>query len=349
MPKELVAVAPKKPVLREYREPPLMPGQVRIRSVFSAEKHGTTLLLYRGISPVSQKEYDPELGLFFPKGEGRGWTADFPMPLGNMTVGVVTEVGEGVEGLKVGDRVFGHLPIRETHTVEAGAVRKAPPDVSDEALVCVDPAMVALMGVREGNLRLGDRVAVFGAGAIGLMAVQMAKLSGAAFVAVVEPIPLRRELALKYGADVAVDPTREDPGLVIRRTTGWKGVDLAIETSGAYVALHQAIRATAYGGTIVPVSFYSGEARGLRLGEEWHFNRQVMVSGARVESEPYRDHPRWDRRRVEETVLELFRSGKLSVQGMLRPVVPIEEAAEAYRFIDEHPEESIKLGVSYEK
>jgi len=74
-----------------------------------------------------------------------------------------------------------------------------------------------------------------------------------------------------------------------------------------------------------------------------------MVSGARVESEPYRDHPRWDRRRVEETVLELFRSGKLSVQGMLRPVVPIEEAAEAYRFIDEHPEESIKLGVSYEK
>jgi len=348
MPKELIAVAPRQPELREYEDPPLKPGQVRIKSLLSAEKHGTTLPIYRGTSPVSEKVYDSKLGLFFPKKEAtRGWTAKFPMPLGNMTVGIITEVGEGVENLKVGDRVFGHLPIRETHTVDAQAVHPAPPGISDEALVCVDPAMVALMGVREGNVRLGDKVAVFGAGAIGLMAVQMAKLSGAVFVAVVEPIPIRRELALHYGADLAIDPTREDPGVCIRKATGDKGVDVAIETSGAYPALHQAIRATAYGGTIVPVSFYSGEAKGLHLGEEWHFNRQVMVSGARVESEPYRDHPRWNRKRVEEVVLELFRSGKLTVEGILKPVVPIEQAVEAYRLIDEHPEESIKLGVTY--
>jgi len=347
MPRELIAVAPRQPELREYEDSPLKPGQVRIKSMLSAEKHGTTLPIYRGTSPVSERAYDPELGLFFPKEEGRGWTAKFPMPLGNMTVGVVIEVGEGVENLKLGDRVFGHLPIRETHTVGARAVHLAPSDVPDEALVCVDPATVALMGVREGNVRLGDRVAVFGAGAIGLMAVQMAKLSGAVFVAAVEPIPIRRELALLYGADLAIDPTQEDPGLSIREATEGKGVDMAIETSGAYPALHQAIRATAYGGIIVPVSFYSGEAKGLYLGEEWHFNRQVMVSGARVESEPYRDHPRWDRGRVEEVVLELFRSGRLKVEGMLRPIVPIDRAVEAYRLIDEHPEESVKLGVAY--
>jgi len=125
-------------------------------------------------------------------------------------------------------------------------------------------------------------------------------------------------------------------------------VDISLDTSGSYQALHQAIRATRYGGTVVPVSWYHGEAKGLNLGEEWHFNRHVMVSGARVESEPYRDHPLWDRERLYETVLELFRTKELTSKGMLSPVVRFGEVVEAYRTLDERPEETIKLGVTYQ-
>ncbi|MEM2587249.1 MAG: oxidoreductase, partial [Candidatus Bathyarchaeia archaeon] len=77
MPRELLAVAPRKPVLVEYEEPPLKPNQVRIKSILSAEKHGTTLLIYRGLSPFSEKAFDPDIGLFMPKCEGKGWTVSF--------------------------------------------------------------------------------------------------------------------------------------------------------------------------------------------------------------------------------------------------------------------------------
>ncbi|MEI6502298.1 MAG: alcohol dehydrogenase, partial [Armatimonadota bacterium] len=102
-----------------------------------------------------------------------------------------------------------------------------------------------------------------------------------------------------------------------------------------------------YAGTIVPVAWYHGEAKGLELGEEWHLNRHTMVSGARLESVPYRDYPRWDPERVKQTIVDLFAAGKLPVEGMLQPRVKISDAAEAYRGIDEHPEGCVKLAVEF--
>ncbi|MBI3920056.1 MAG: hypothetical protein HY318_01465, partial [Armatimonadetes bacterium] len=138
-----------------------------------------------------------------------------------------------------------------------------------------------------------------------------------------------------------------DAGLEIRKATDMKGVDLSLEVSGSHDALHHAIRGTRFGGTIVPVAWYSGGATDLRLGEEWHFNRHTIVSGARLESVPYRDYPLWDQARVEYTVLQLFATGNLRVDGLLQPRVPITDAAEAYRLIDEEPERCVKLAVEY--
>jgi len=347
MPREVVALAPKRLVYREYDDLPLKPGEVRIRSRLSAEKHGTALTMYRGVSPFEDKIYDGKMGLFSTKSRTVEERPVFPMRVGNMSVGLVTEVGSKVTRFKTGDRVYGYLPIREAHTVGEDRVESAPDQLSDEELVCVDPAVVALMGVREGNVRIGEKVAVFGLGAIGLMAVQIARNSGAMLIVGIEPIDRRRALAKRYGADLLLDPLQCDAGLEVKKVTNGDGVDISIETSGSYQALHQSIRGTRYGGTIVPVSWYHGEAKGLNLGEEWHFNRQVLISGARVESEPYRDYPRWDSRRLYETVIQLFRQRRLSIDGMLDPIVGFGEVIEAYRVIDEQPEKSIKLGVRY--
>lgn len=340
--RELITVEPGRAVLMDYEERELKPNEVRIKSEISAEKHGTHLSFFLGKVPNVDKEWDKELELFVPR---KGKSSLFPFHLGNITIGRIVEVGKDVKGFNIGDRVWGYLPIRETHTVDASRVNHIPEGLTDEEVLCIDPATVALMSVREGRFSLGDRVAVFGLGAIGLLTVQMARLNGATFVVSIDPIEERRNLARKFGADLTLG-TDKDVGLEIKLATDKKGVDVSIETSGSYRALHQAIRGTRYGGTIVTTSLYHGEALGLDLGEEWHINRHTMVSGIRVESEPYRDFPRWDRKRIYDTVIDLFKKKLLDVDGLLH-IVPFEEILSAYEILKNNPTKWIKLGVRY--
>ncbi|MEA2594077.1 MAG: hypothetical protein QOF01_546 [Thermomicrobiales bacterium] len=372
MPRELVATAPRTPVLREYEEPALGEGQVRIRTEFASPKHGTELVGYRD-EPAANRPYDSALGAVMSITE-EGRERRFPMRLGNMAVGVVTETGPGVARFKVGDRVFGHLPIRETHTVDETHVDPMPEGLSDEAAVCLDPVVMAL-AMRDAEIRLGDHVAVFGLGAIGLFAIQLARQVGADFVIAVDPIAHRREVALGLGADVALNPVAEgDAGLAIRRMTGWRGaantppspgrtrvrggyweevsqtgqlgVDIAVEVSGSSRALHDAIRATRFGGTICVLSFYGRDAAGLHLGEEFHVNRLKLVS-ARSQSLPLRDAPAWNLARFVDVSLVWLASGRLRTEGIVWPIVSFGESVEAYRAIDERPEQSIKLGIRF--
>jgi threonine dehydrogenase-like Zn-dependent dehydrogenase len=117
-------------------------------------------------------------------------------------------------------------------------------------------------------------------------------------------------------------------------------------TGGSTVALHQAIRATRFGGTVCVLSLYGREAAGLFLGDEFHVN-QLRIVSARAESLPLRDAPAWTLQRPVELALRWLVSGRLSAHGIIRPIVPFAESAEAYRRIDEHPEESIKLGIRF--
>src|ERR671920_1112691 len=289
MPRELIALEPRKPVLREYEEPELRVRQLRIRTEFASPKHGTEMVGYRN-EPSARMAYDPEWGCMVPNPADEG-PRNFP--LGNMAVGVVTEVGPEVTRFGVGERVFGHLPIRETHTVDEEAVDPVPEGLEAEGVVCLDPAVMAL-AMRDAAIRLGDQVAVFGLGAIGLMAVQLARLAGADRVIGVDPIEARRGVAEALGADVALDPLADggDAGMVIKRMSGaprsesgppsgarvlggyWevptqfgqRGVDVAIEASGSIPALQHAIRATRFGGTICMISYYGGDDAGLKRG-----------------------------------------------------------------------------------
>ena len=124
-------------------------------------------------------------------------------------------------------------------------------------------------------------------------------------------------------------------------------MDVTIEASGAYPALHEAIRACHFGGRCVPLAFYQGEGSGLRLGEEWHMNRIDMIS-SRSCSDPNRDHPMWDNGRIRQVAFELLKSGRLEVEGIVSPVVKFDELLEAYPLIDTHPERVVKLAARYE-
>jgi threonine dehydrogenase-like Zn-dependent dehydrogenase len=200
--------------------------------------------------------------------------------------------------------------------------------------------------VRDGNVLPGDFVAVFGLGAIGQLVVQMCNKIGANVVAI-DPIENRRNIAFAYGADHLLDPMNGDTGLELKKLSGKKGMDVIIETSGSKDALQQSLRGLAYGGTISYVAWAKEFSAGLNFGREGHFNNAKIVF-TRVASEPFRDHPRWNRKRIEQTVWQMISTGYIDGREIIQPVVSFAEAADAYStYLDKFPEQSIKLGIRF--
>ena len=349
--KQLVAVAPHKAEIVAYEDRLIQSNEVKVQVEYASPKHGSELAGFRGESPHMDDYYDEEWHTFLPRPEGEKRGVDFGRwNLGNQWVGIVTEVGSDVRNYKVGDRVCSYGGVRETHIVNAidnYYLLKMPEGMSWKSAVCFDPAQFALGGIRDAHVRAGDRVAVIGLGAIGQLAAQMAVLAGASYVAVVDPIAKRREVALCAGADEAFDPVHQDVGLELKKATNKMGVDVVIETSANERALQQALRGLAYGGTIAFVGWARAFRGGLDLGREAHFNNAKIVF-SRACSEPNPDYPRWSWRRIEETCWKMLSEGMLNCEGIINPVVPFDDSARGYEnYVDLSPEKSVKLGVKF--
>lgn len=342
MPRELIADRPGHTTLREYDEAPLKRDQVRAKTLFSAVKHGTEFRGFQANTLDASDVFSWEWRLHL-RGKKQG--AAFPKRLGNMYLAEVTKVGSDVSTVRTGDRIFGHASVRETHTLSADRVERAPDGVSWQSLMATDPAGVALCGVRDAHIRIGDRVAVFGLGAIGLMSVQLARIAGARWVAAIDPIEKRCRIAEAYGADLVLDPRESDVGMDVKRATEKLGIDVAMETSGSSVAMTDALRATRYQGTVVSTAYYNAPMQNLHLTGEWHRNRINIIS-VRSDSEPWLDYG-WNKARGNKEAFDLLVEGRLTAEGLIDPVVPFDRVAEAYIQMNEYPETGIKLGVDH--
>ena len=342
MPRELIADQPGHTTLREYDEAPLKPDQVRAKTLFSAVKHGTEFRGFQANTLDASDVFSWEWRMHL---RGQKQKDAFPKRLGNMYVAEVTDVGRDVSNIRVGDRIFDHGPVRETHTLSADRVEKAPDGVSWQALMATDPAGVALGGVRDANIRIGDRVAVFGLGAIGLMTVQLARIAGARWVAAIDPIEKRCLISEAYGADLVLDPREADVGMVIKQATAKLGVDVSMETSGSSAAMTDALRSTRYQGTVVSTAYYNAPMQSLHLTGEWHRNR-IRIISVRSDSEPWLDYG-WDKKRGNKEAYDLLVEGRLNAEGLIDPIVSLNSVAEAYMQMNEHPETGIKLGVDH--
>lgn len=347
--KKLVALEPRIAGFKDYEDREIEKNEVRIRVIFATPKPGTEIVDFRGLSPFIDEEFSGEWRLFLPREEGSQRGVVFgEFQLGNMIVGTIEETGSLVTEYQKGELVCTYGPIRETlitNGVDNYKLRKLDRLDQWKTAVCYDPAQFALGGIREAHVRAGDAVAIFGLGAIGQIAIQLAKKAGATTIVGIDPIAQRRELAEKYGADYTLDPMKADVGFRLKELTDKRGVDSVIETSGSAAALQASLRGIGYGGIISYVAFAKPFPAGFNLGREAHFNNAKIVF-ARASSEPNPDYPRWNRKRIEDTCWELLMNGYLDYEEIIDPVVPFAESAEAYmRYVDQHPEESIKMGV----
>jgi L-iditol 2-dehydrogenase len=115
----------------------------------------------------------------------------------------------------------------------------------------LEPLGIAIHTVDLGHLKVGDSIAVLGAGPIGLLTAAVARAAGASAVYVTEPLAYRRQFALDYVADAALDPEEDDVVAEILRLTGGRGVDVAFEAAGAPETPQQAAAVTRIGGKVI--------------------------------------------------------------------------------------------------
>jgi len=335
---------------QEYPEPSIDSSQVRVETLYSGISHGTEMNVYRGTAPFFVKRWDPRRRIFL-----RGKVSwEYPMSYGYEQVCRVVETGRDIDEVKIGDILcasYGH----QTSAVLTGREIKSsksaleahfiPPDIEPIFGVFRVLSSVALNGVHNSGVRLGDNIAIFGLGVLGLLVVQFARLSGAKTIIGVDFLEKRLRLAERLGADLVLNPQRiSDIGGEINKATNG-GVDIAFEASGSYKALHEAVRSCARRTKVIALGWYQNRGNDLLLGEEFHHNEIRIIPNLAL---PKDGEQRWCWSRIVETFFDLIRKGRIGVKELITHALPFDEAPEVFNLINEHPEEVVKCILTFE-
>jgi 2-desacetyl-2-hydroxyethyl bacteriochlorophyllide A dehydrogenase len=344
-PVALALTAPRRVELID--EPSLRPGAgfVRVRTLYSGVSSGTELAFYRGTNPYLHKRWDPTLRLFTPGSDGGA--VQYPLlNWGYEEVGEVIEAGLGTD-VALGTRVYGTWGHRAEHVIRAvdARARVLPAEVDPLVGTFSHIGPVTLNGVLDAQPRLGETVAVFGLGTVGQLVAQLARHAGARVIGV-DLLPSRRSIAERLGTELLIDAERGGVAEQIKALTDGRGADVCIEASGSSRALHEAIRACAYGSRVVALGFLQGEATGLLLGEEFHHNRVQLVC-SQIGGVASELQHRWDRARLVRTFMQLAMSGAIRCTELITHRVPIAEAARLFNMLDEEPQSVLQAVLDF--
>ena len=269
-----------------------------------------------------------------------------PVVLGHELSGTVVKAGERVKTLREGDHVsvdpnsycgkcrycrIGKKQLcenlyavgvnrnggfEEYCAVPEAQCYRLSPSVPLKYGAMAEPLACCLHGIDRAGIRAGDTVCVIGGGAIGLMMVQLAKLSGASRVILSEPVAVRREIGSKLGADDTVDPSRENVSEAIRGLIGEAGPDVIIECVGNTTAVRQAFEAAGRG-TVVLLFSVPGAGTCHELSLEDVYRKELKIVGSMINPDT---HGR---------AVELINQGKIKLEEIITHTFPVERLKEA--------------------
>ena len=325
-----------------YDDLPLKPHEVRLRTLYSGISAGTELTAYRGSNPYLHKQWDATRKLFIPAEQP---TLTYPViGWGYEEVGEVVELGSEVHDVAIGDFIFGTWGHRTHHIVEDTYALERFQAKSLEAIFGIFSQIgsIAMNGVHDARIRIGETVAVFGMGTLGQIVGQLSRKSGARVVGI-DRFEKRLEIARQSGAaDLVLNADEGEAAERIRSLTDNRGADVAIEVTGSPLALNQAIRSVAYSAKVIALGFFQGEATGLFLGEEFHHNRVNVVGSQIFGTDPELMY-RWNRLRLVQTFMRLQADGVIDLKPIISHVIPFDEAGEAFRIADQEPENALQI------
>lgn len=339
------------------------PGKFEIQTVpVPRPRAGEVLCKVRAVAICGS---DPEI----LRGDLAGtWPPAYPFIPGHEWAGEVVAMGDGVVDLAVGDRVAGQAHggcgicancMEGRYTLcenygrpEAGhrhygfitpgayaqyatysvkSVNRMPADMTFREGALVDTAGVVLHGLELSGVTPGGSVAVIGPGPIGLIAMREARLLGAACVIAVGR-GARLEASRKAGADVLVNFEHEDPVRAVREATRGRGVDEAVECSGAPGTFRQAVEMVRKGGRVALVGVPPNHVIE-PLPFKYIVHNEIAIFGSRANPN------------VSRKVISLISSKQLQIADLVTHVFPLEEFATALDYFVHRRENAIKVVV----
>lgn len=331
-----VMTAPGKIEFREIETPVPKAGEVLIR-IMKIGVCGSDIHVWHGKHPFTS----------------------YPVTQGHEVSGEIAALGAGVENLEVGQKVtiqpqvvcgkcypcrHGKYNLCETlkvmgfqttgvaseyFAVDAAKVTPLPQEMSFDEGAMIEPLAVAVHAVRKFGDMQGMRVAVLGAGPIGILVAQAAKGMGAESVLITDISDLRLEKARQCGVDFCVNTREADFGEALVSSFGPDKADVIYDCAGNNVTMGQAIRCARKGSTIILVAVFAGMAEvdlAVLNDHELDLNTTMMYR-----NEDYLE------------AIELVRAGKVDLKPLISKHFAFRDYVEAYRYIDENRETTMKV------
>lgn len=255
----------------------------------------------------------------------------FPRRGGYSSAGVVIAVGKDVTLHKVGDRVscaWGHhckiCKFNETK------VFPLPDNVSFGEAALAHIATFPLAAIRKCRLEIGESTLIMGLGVLGLIAVQLSRIAGAAPIIAVDPVESKRERALELGADYALDPFEEGFAAKVKELTGG-GAKVCIEITGNGKGLDMALDCMAKFGRVALLGCTRSSDFTIDYYRKVH-GPGISLIGAHIQAKPQNESFSgwWCERDEEMTVLRLLSLGRLDFKTLIEEVHPYTEAPKIY-------------------
>ena len=306
-------------------------GEVLVRLVRSCISNGTARANLIGVS-------DAGVGIF-SSGEGTTW----PRRCGYSSSGVVEALGDGVTGLSVGDRVALSWSVHASHVVlPAAQVYRLPENVSFEDAAWTHIATFPMAAIRKCRLEMGEGALVMGLGVLGQIAVKLLCTAGAAPIVAADPVAVRRDRALKLGADAALDPLAADfvartkslcrgERSVMRTMAPLDGPQVAIEATGVGAALDRALDAVAPYARVALLGCMRGAGISIDFYHKLHGRGVTLVGAhtlARCECESAPGW--WTERDDARAFLRFLSTGRISLGGFTDEVRRPSECGEVF-------------------
>jgi 2-desacetyl-2-hydroxyethyl bacteriochlorophyllide A dehydrogenase len=327
----------------EIREEPLAspgPGQVLVKTLLSAISPGTEMLIYRGQAPgdLAVDETIPALAGRF----------GFPLKYGYAVIGRAEVLGEGVPGEWQDRLVFAFNPHESHFLANLEELLLPPPPLSPEAAVFFPQMETAVSFIMDGQPQLGEQVAVFGQGVVGLLLTGLLARLPLAGLVTLDLHASRRRLSMDWGAHLSLDPGA--PGSLEQLLESWggsasyRGADLCYEVSGNPQALEQAIAVTGFHGRVVIGSWYGLKKADLNLGGRFHRSRMRLIS-SQVSTIAPELSGRWSKFRRYLLAWRMLE--EMDPVPLITHRFPLAQAAQAYKLLDQNPAEALQVILTY--